>query len=68
MLPSVKLLRAIGARFQDMKRKQKDLSMFAMPFNVEPADVHDNLQREIVELQSIDELKAQCNHVPLLEF
>jgi len=63
-----KLLQAFGERFQDMKSKQRELNIFATPFNVEPADVPDNLQHEIIELQSNDELKARYNNLPLLEF
>ncbi|KAK0132869.1 General transcription factor II-I repeat domain-containing protein 2A [Merluccius polli] len=63
-----KLVHAFGERFQDMKSKVKELNIFATPFNVEPADVPDNLQLEIIELQSNDELKAKYNNLPLLEF
>lgn len=35
---------------------------------MEPADVPENLQHEITELQSNDELKAKYNNLPLLEF
>uniref|UniRef100_UPI0035901BC1 general transcription factor II-I repeat domain-containing protein 2-like n=1 Tax=Myxine glutinosa TaxID=7769 RepID=UPI0035901BC1 len=63
-----KLLQAFGERFQDMKSKQRELNIFATPFNVEPADVPDNRQHEIIELQSNDELKARYNNLPLLEF
>ncbi|KAK0148945.1 General transcription factor II-I repeat domain-containing protein 2A [Merluccius polli] len=35
---------------------------------MEPADVPDNLQLEMIDLQSNDELKAKFNSVPLLEF
>ena len=58
MLVSAKFLQAFGERFQDMKSKQKELSIFATPFNVEPTDVPDNLQHEIIKLQSNNELKA----------
>ncbi|KAI7789328.1 putative general transcription factor II-I repeat domain-containing protein 2-like [Triplophysa rosa] len=63
-----KLHQAFGERFQDMKSKQKELKIFATPFNVEPSDVPDNLQHEIIELQSNDECKAKYNNLPLLEF
>uniref|UniRef100_A0A9J7YT13 SPIN-DOC-like zinc-finger domain-containing protein n=1 Tax=Cyprinus carpio carpio TaxID=630221 RepID=A0A9J7YT13_CYPCA len=63
-----KLLQAFEERFQDMKSKQNELKIFAAPFNVEPSDVPDNLQHEIIELQSNDELKAKYNNLPLLEF
>jgi hypothetical protein len=45
-----------------------ELNIFATLFNVEPADVPDNLQHEIIQLQSNDELKARYNSLPLLEF
>lgn len=35
-----------------MKSKEKHLNMYVTPFNVEPADVPDNLQHEIMELHS----------------
>uniref|UniRef100_A0A8C1LT94 Uncharacterized protein n=1 Tax=Cyprinus carpio TaxID=7962 RepID=A0A8C1LT94_CYPCA len=63
-----KLLQAFEERFQDMKSKQNELKIFAAPFNVEPSDVPDNLQHEIIELQSNYELKAKYNNLPLLEF
>nr|KAF6492494.1 hypothetical protein HJG59_009685 [Molossus molossus] len=54
-------------RFKDVKNQQMEFNIFATPFNVEPADVPDNLQHEITQLQSDDELKARYN-LPLLEF
>ncbi|XP_060767151.1 general transcription factor II-I repeat domain-containing protein 2A-like [Neoarius graeffei] len=63
-----KLLQAFGERFQLMRSYEKDLNIFATPFNVEPADVPDNLQHKIIELQSNNELKARYNNLPLLEF
>nr|KAF6492423.1 hypothetical protein HJG59_009626 [Molossus molossus] len=45
-----------------------ELNIFATPFNVEPANVPDNLQQEISQLQSDDELKARYNNLPLLEY
>lgn len=51
-----------------MRSKVKELSIFATPFIVEPADVPDNLQHEIIELQSNDELKAKYSTLPLLDF
>ncbi|KAJ8038488.1 General transcription factor II-I repeat domain-containing protein 2A [Holothuria leucospilota] len=65
---SAKLIEAFGERFQDVKEKQEELSTFATPFNVEPVDVPENLQLEIIQLQSNDELKARYNNLPLLEF
>ncbi|XP_069840988.1 general transcription factor II-I repeat domain-containing protein 2B-like [Dendropsophus ebraccatus] len=62
------LIEAFSERFQDVKSKQMELNIFSTPFNVEPADVPDNLQHEIIQLQSNDELKARYNNVPLLEF
>jgi hypothetical protein len=63
-----KLFEAFNERFKDVKRKQMELNIFATPFNVEPADVPDNLQHEIIQVQSSDELKARYNNLPLLEF
>ncbi|KAK0144405.1 General transcription factor II-I repeat domain-containing protein 2A [Merluccius polli] len=42
--------------------------MFATPFNVQPSDVPDNLQMEIIELQNNNELKAKYNNLSLLDF
>lgn len=63
-----KLLEAFSERFTDVKSKQQELNIFVTPFNVEPADVPDNLQLEIIQLQSDDELKARYSNLPLLEF
>ncbi|XP_074050066.1 general transcription factor II-I repeat domain-containing protein 2A-like isoform X2 [Macrotis lagotis] len=63
-----KLGEAFHERFKDVKSKQMELNIFATPFNVEPAHVPDNLQHEIIDLQSDDELKARYNNLPLLEF
>nr|KAF6501074.1 hypothetical protein HJG59_008055 [Molossus molossus] len=54
-----KLIEAFNERFKDVKSKQMELNILATPFNVEPADVTDNLQHEIIQLQSDDELKAK---------
>nr|KAF6471666.1 hypothetical protein HJG59_011038 [Molossus molossus] len=62
-----KPIEAFNERFKDMQSKQVKLDIFATPFNVELADVPDNLQHEILQLQSDDELKATYN-LPLLEF
>lgn len=63
-----KLIAAFNERFKDVKSKQMELNIFSTPFNVEPADVPDNLQHEIIQLQSNDELKARYSNLPLLEF
>ncbi|CDW60368.1 hypothetical protein TTRE_0000874001 [Trichuris trichiura] len=63
-----KLFEAFGERFNDVKSRQMQLNIFAIPFNVEPVDVPDELQHEIIQLQSDDELKAKYNNFPLLEF
>lgn len=63
-----KLIDAFNERFKDVKSKQIELNIFATPFNVEPADVPDNLQHEIILLQTNVELKARYNNLPLLEF
>ena len=38
-----KLIQAFYERFHDVKNIQKELEMFATPFNVQPTDVPDNL-------------------------
>lgn len=63
-----KLIQAFDERFHDVKNVQKELDMFVMPFNVQPVDVPENLQMEIIELQSNNELKAKYNNLPLLDF
>ena len=63
-----KLLEAFGERFRDVKSKQMELNIFATPFNVEPADMPDELQLELIQLQCDDELKARYSNLPLLEF
>nr|KAF6462326.1 hypothetical protein HJG59_011357 [Molossus molossus] len=62
-----KLIEVFNERFKDVKSKQMELNIFAAPFNMERADVPDNLQHEIIQLQSNDELKASYNF-PLPEF
>lgn len=42
--------------------------MFATPFTVQPSDVPDNLQMEIIELQKNNKLKAKYNNLSLLDF
>nr|KAF6492378.1 hypothetical protein HJG59_009583 [Molossus molossus] len=64
----VKLIEAFNERFKDLKSKQMELNIFATQFNMEPADVPDNLQHKIIQLPIDDELKARYNHLPLLEF
>ncbi|KAK3893510.1 hypothetical protein Pcinc_000218 [Petrolisthes cinctipes] len=63
-----KLIEAFSEKFRDVKSKQQELNIFATPYNVEPADVPDDLQYEIIQLQSDDELKARYNNLSLLEF
>uniref|UniRef100_A0A5S6QHL4 Dimer_Tnp_hAT domain-containing protein n=1 Tax=Trichuris muris TaxID=70415 RepID=A0A5S6QHL4_TRIMR len=63
-----KLIQAFNERFEDVNSKEMELNIFATPFNVEPADVPDNLQHEIIQLQSDNDLKARYNNLPVLEF
>ncbi|XP_075406989.1 interleukin-5 receptor subunit alpha [Tenrec ecaudatus] len=46
-----KLMEIFNARSSDVKSKQMILDVFDTPFNVEPVDVSDNLQHEIIQLQ-----------------
>nr|KAF6492487.1 hypothetical protein HJG59_009679 [Molossus molossus] len=64
----VKLIEAFNERFKDVKSKQMELNIFATLFYVEPNDVPDNLQHEIIQLQSDNLLKTKYNNFPLLEF
>lgn len=51
-----------------MKSKQKEVNIFVMAFNVEPAEAPDSLQRYITEPQTNNKLKARYNKLPVLEF
>lgn len=62
-----KLIQAFDDRFQDVKNIQKELEMFATPFNVQPS-VPDTFQVEIIGLQNNYELKAKYNSLSLLDF
>ncbi|CDW59511.1 hypothetical protein TTRE_0000784601 [Trichuris trichiura] len=55
-------------RLNDVKSRQMQLNIFAIPFNVEAADVPDELQHKTIQPQSDDELNAKCNIFLLLEF
>ena len=50
-------LQAFGERFRDMRSEQKELSIFVELFNVEAADVPDNLKQEITEVKSNKKLQ-----------
>ncbi|TWW69198.1 Protein ZBED8 [Takifugu flavidus] len=63
-----KLVQAFDERFHDVKNIQRELDMFATPFNVHPSDVPDKFQMEIIELQNNNELKAKYNDLSLLDF
>ncbi|TWW71158.1 General transcription factor II-I repeat domain-containing protein 2A [Takifugu flavidus] len=63
-----KLVQAFDERFHDVKNIQRELDMFATPFNVQPSDVPDKFQMEIIELQNNNELKAKYNNLSLLDF
>nr|KAF6426423.1 hypothetical protein HJG59_009131 [Molossus molossus] len=63
-----KLIEAFNERLKDVKSKQMKLNIFATLFNVEPANEPDNLQHEIIQLPSNDELKSRCSNLPPLEF
>lgn len=56
------LIQAFDERFHDVKNIQKELDMFATPFNMQPSDELDNLQMEITELQNNNKLKAKYNN------
>ena len=51
-----------------MDKHRKYFSYFAAVFDVEICDAPENLQMELIELQSSSELKSIFREVPLLEF
>ena len=51
-----------------MDEHRKYFSYFAAVFDVEICDSPENLQMELIELQSSSELKSRFREVPLLEF
>lgn len=53
--------------FQDRKSQQMELNIFANLFNVEPADVPDNLQHKIIELQTTCYCEYLFSIFPLIE-
>ena len=57
-----------NTRFADMDEHRKYFSYFAAVFDVEICDSPENLQMELIELQSSSELKSRFREVPLLEF
>ena len=61
-----KLIEAFNEKFKDLDSKQNELNIFATPFNVEPADVPDNLQHKIIQLQTNVGLKARYSNLLLL--
>lgn len=56
-----KLRQAFSERLQDIKSKQKELNIFAISFIVEPSDVPDSSQHNVIDL------KVQITNLPLLE-
>lgn len=63
-----KLIETFNEAIKDVKCKQMKLNISAIPFNVEPVDIPDNLQHIIIPLQTNDELQARYNSFPLFEF
>ncbi|KAI6652917.1 General transcription factor II-I repeat domain-containing protein 2A-like [Oopsacas minuta] len=57
-----------NTRFADMDKHCKYFSYFAAVFDVEICDAPENLQMELIELQSSSELRSRFRDVPLLEF
>ena len=51
-----------------MEKHRKYFSYFATVFDVEIGDAPENLQMELIELQSSSEFKSRFREVPLLEF
>jgi len=68
MYVNMQRFEAFIERFQDMKCKQMELDIFAIPFNVTAATVPSNFQHEIIELQTDDTLKGVYLNAPLVEF
>lgn len=47
-----KLIETFNEAIKDVKCKQMKLNISAIPFNVEPVDIPDNLQHIIIPLQT----------------
>ena len=62
------LIDRFNTRFADMEKHRKYFSYFATVFDVEIGDAPENLQMELIELQSSNELKSRFREVTLLKF
>ena len=58
-----KINQGFNERFKDVKSKQMELNIFAISFNMEPADVPHVEQLEIIRLQSNNELNSRNNNI-----
>ena len=63
-----KLHAEFETRFQDFKNIQSSLDVFSMPFNVEPKNVSQELQLEIIEMQCSTHLKQSFLNSTKLDF
>ena len=55
-------------RFQDFKKVEPDLNLISFPFSAEIDTVPENLQLELIDLQSNHTLKGLFHSVTLTEF
>ena len=55
-------------RFQDLRSNILNFSIFSNPFSLDPIQIPEQYQLELVDLQSNQELKAKYNDVPLMDF
>ena len=55
-------------RFQDLRSNILNFSIFSNPFSLDPIQIPEQYQLELVDLQFNQELKAKYNDVPLKDF
>lgn len=57
-----------SGRFQDFTAMDNDMRLFSSPFSVDPDTVAENLQLELIEMQSDDELRGRQQHHSLVDY
>ena len=55
-------------RFQDFATIEKDIMLFSSPFSVDPDNAPGNLQLELIELQSDNEIRSRQQQLSLNDF